>query len=730
MNLVDSPRVDPDEWRLEEALADHREWLETRGLSGKKADFAAVNLSGTDLISIDLRYADLQESNLRSADLLLADLRGACLARAQLDEACLVGANLEGANLESASLSTALGLLPRQLAGADLYKAALPPNVTEFSALPEFLKAAQMAARYFTFLVIYSLASCLLIWKTHDAQLLTDSAVIPFFHATTALPTAQFYLISPAVLLILYLVFHFYLQQVWEKIVELPAVFPDGRELGESGPRVVQALARTHFYWLSPQSPSVRFIEKWAVRLAAYWLAPFVLLLYWGRYLTLQEIHGTLLHAALVVGAAGVALHSTQRIGRRAERWVLHPVREFPLLARLRATPLTYSLSALGALLVFLSVGVMIGVPHDLARAPQYGAANFRRWAPNILWVAGVDPYANLTEASLSIKPPDWSGDDSQVSRVEGPHLNQANLRYAEAYAAFLPDAHLWNANLEGIYFSLADLRDADLSKADLRFANLDSARLSGANLDHSSLDRVSAARADFRNANLSYVTFYDASLVDALFDSASLYSARLAGASLIRAHLEKTDLRDADLTAADLSHADLAQAYLWSAKLVNANLAGAKLQSAIFIDADLSGADLRGAAFQGTVLNDANFVGALLDGADLRGALGIGPAQICSAKSRSGALLDDWLAESVAARCGGPLSQSAPPADESAVPSANSVSPVLAAPAAHSVAAAPPASPMRSGSVSLTAHSQSPAPHTSKSPVPAPTPPAEARRP
>jgi len=734
LNLIDSPRVDPEEWRLEEALADHHEWLETRGVSGKKADFAAAQLADTELISVDLRYADLQEANLRSADLLLADLRGACLARAQLDDACLVGANLEGANLESASLSTAMGLLPRQLAGADLYKAALPANLSEFNALPEFLKSAQMAARYFTVTLVYSLLSCLFIWKTRDSQLLTDSAVIPFLHATAAVPTAEFYLISPAVLLILYLVFHFYLQQAWENLMELPAVFPDGRELGASGPRVVQALARTHFYWLSPQSPSVRFIEKWAVRIAAYWLAPFTLLLYWGRYLTLQQIHGTLLHVAFVVGSAGVALHSTLRIGRRAERWVIHPAREFPLLARLRATPLAYSLTALGAFLVFLSVGVMIGVPHDPARAPQYGSANFRRWAPDLLWIAGVDPYANLTEASLSVKPPDWSGDDSQLTRVKGPHLSQANLRYAEAYGAFLPNAHLWRADLEGVYFSLADLCGSDLSQANLRFAILDSARLTQANLDHADLDGVTAARADFRNANLSYVAFENASLVDALFDSASLYTAHLDHASLIRAHLEKTDLRDADLTAADLSHADLEQAYLWSAKLAAANLNGAKLQSAILIDADLSGADLRSATFQGTVLNDANLSGALLDGADLRGAFGIGATQICSVKSRSGMLVDDWLAQSVTAQCGGPLPQTSPA--ESLIPTAPaagtaaSASAAKAAPApTSSTPSARPVSAPRPAQSSLAvapAHSATSAskPHT-KPGVPTSAPPA-----
>ena len=670
LSLVDLPRVDPEEWRLEEALANHREWLDSKGISGRKMDFSGAQLSDKELISADLRYADMQEVNLKSADLLMADLRGTCLMRAQLDEACLVGANLEGANLEGASLSTAMGLLPRQLAGANLYEASLPPAIAEFHARAEFAKAADTANRYFTSLMCYCAVSWLLIWKTRDAQLLTDSAVLPYVHATTAIPTAEFYLISPVVLLILYLVLHFHLQQAWEKLMELPSVFPDGTEFGANAPRLVMGVARSHFYWLSPDSPSERFIEKWSVRILAYWLVPVTLLLYWARYLTVQEIHGTLLQEALVVGAAGVALYSSLRVGRKPERWILHPSREFKFLVKLRGSAFPYLLGALALFLTFLSVGTMIGVPHETSRAPHYGPANFRRWAPNVLWVAGLDPYADLTEAALSMKPEDWSGEDSQIASIRGPHLNQANLRYAQAYGAFMPNSHLWRADLEGAYFSLADLRGSDLSQSDLQYAILDAAQLGHVNLDRATLSETSATRTDFRNANLSYVNLEKSSLVDARFDSASLYSAQLNDATLIRASLQRADLRDAQLERANLTHADLEQAYLWSAKLSSANLNGAKLQGAILIDADLSGADLRGAVFQGTVLTDANLKGALLDEADLRGVSSTTASQICAAQSYKSALMDDALQAAVSALCGPVSAPSAASSETGAVPS------------------------------------------------------------
>jgi uncharacterized protein YjbI with pentapeptide repeats len=61
----------------------------------------------------------------------------------------------------------------------------------------------------------------------------------------------------------------------------------------------------------------------------------------------------------------------------------------------------------------------------------------------------------------------------------------------------------------------------------------------------------------------------------------------------------------------------------------------------------------MRGAQFNGTVLNGANMQDANLDGADLRGALQLAASQICSAKSRQGALIDAPLQVQVDALCG-----------------------------------------------------------------------------
>ena len=630
--------------------------MESHGLSGQRADLSGAELEASDLISVNLRLADLHDTNLRASDLLLADLRDACLVRADLEEACLVGANLEGANLEGASLETAMGLVPRQFAGANLRDALLAPQLMEFEAVAAFQRESQNAFRYFGAMTAASILSWLVIWKTRDAQLLTDSAIIPFLHshaAAAALPTAESYLIVPVALFILYLLFHFHLQRLWDSVMELPAIFPDGHTLGDRGPGMISGLLRTHFRWMNPDPTSTRLVEKGVSLLAAYWIVPATLLLYWARYLTRQEIHGTILQALLVVIATGIAAYTTTKVGRPQERWAFEKKWAQRMIAKIKAINPISVASVLGVVLLLLSAGTIAGVPHDHSRAPQYGATSIRRWAANAFWWLAYDPYPDLTEASISRRPANWNGSDEEVASVDGLRTNNARFRYAQAYGAFLANSHLWRADFQGAFLSEADLRGADLGQSNMRFAVMDHTQMNHANLDRSNLDGADLRRADLRYANLSYCSLVDAILVDARLDGASLYTARLTGATMTRANLEKADLRESYLDGAHMDHADLRNAYLWSARLPRADLGGAQMESAILIDANLQGANLGGAQLTGTVLNGADLTGTSLEGADLRGALGLSANQVCSAKSRRGVVLDPDMQTQVEAQCG-----------------------------------------------------------------------------
>src|ERR1700728_1853583 len=653
--LVEPQRLYKD-WAFDEKLASHAEWVESHGRTGQRADLSAAELEASDLISVNLRLADMHDANLRASDLLLADLRDACLVRADLEEACLVGANLEGANLEGASLETAMGLVPRQFAGANLRDALLPPQLMEFEVVGAFQSASQNAFRYFAAMTVASVVSWLVIWKTRDTQFLTDSAVFPFLHshaAAAALPTAESYLIVPVALFILYLLFHFHLQRLWDSVMELPAIFPDGHSLGDRGPGMISGLLRTHFRWMNPDPSSTRLVEQGVSVLAADWIVPATLLLFWARDLTRQEIHGTILQALLAVIATGIAAYASTKVGRPQERWSLEKKWMHRLVAKVQAINPISVATALGVVLLLLSAGTIAGVPHDRTRAPQYGPANIRRWAANVFWWLAFDPYADLTEASISHRPANWNGADDQVAYVDGLRSNNAKFRYAQAYGAFLANSHLWRADFQGAFLSEADLRGADLGQSNLRFAVMDHAQMNHTNLDRSNLDGADLRRADLRYANLSYCSLADADLEDAQMEGASVYTARLPGATMIRANLEKADFRESYLAGAHMDHADLRSAYLWSAKLPGADLGGAQLESAILIDADLRGANLGGAQLTGTVLNGADLSGTSLEGANLQGVLGLSAAQVCSARSRRGVVLDPDMETQVEAQCG-----------------------------------------------------------------------------
>ena len=642
-------------WAFEETLASHREWIESQGRNGRKADFANARLDGIELISVNLRQADLHYANLRGTDLLLADLRDACLVRADLDECCLVGTNLEGANLEGASLESSLGLVSRQLAGANLREASLPAAIAQFPAREGFRDAADTAIHFFYALMITCLFSWLAIWKTKDIQLVTDSAILPFLHsrkAASAMPTAEIFLIAPVMLFLLYVAFVSKLQRLWSAVLELPAVFPDGRALGEKDPTILVGLLRAHFRWIKENTPAARPLETASCLLAAYWLVPVTLIFYWARYLTLQEIHGTILQEALASVAMGIALHATFKVGRPQERWALDRKFWDSLSEGLRTSRPPVFAAAVLAITTFFSFGTIAGVPHDPSRTPQFGAMNIRRWAPNLLWLVGYDPYANLTEGSFSTQPSGWNGATDPVSKVHGVRLDNPRFRYAQAYGAFLANSRLLHADFRGAYLSNADLRSADLTQSNFQFAIMDSTRLNGADLDRALLDGAHLARADLRDANLSYAYMANAFLMDARFDGSSLYNAVLSHGTMVRASFQHTDLRNAHLDESNLEHADFTQAYLWSAGLQESDLKDAQMGTAILIGANLGGVNLTGAHFAGTVMNEVDLSQAILDGADLRGAFGLTAYQVCRAKSHAGAVFDEALWEQVDAQC------------------------------------------------------------------------------
>ncbi len=637
---------------LAEILDQHKMWAESGGETGVKADLCGVNLAKADLTGVNLQGAHLHRMNLAGADLSMANLRGASLVRSNLQNANLLGTELRGANLMGANLYGAEGLWFGRLGGTNLFDAVLPDSISAVDS-SKAIGDATKVARWFYFLTVgVSAICCLLIAFTTDVRLLINSSALHTTRLGNLLPMTGLYLGGPLVLLALSLRFHFLLLRLWGSMAALPAVFPDGQTLEKDGPWYLMGLVRRHFRWQGESRSAMTAFETVLSTVLAYWIVPVTFFFFWLRYLPRQDFRGTLLHVFLMTLSVATATCVPFVVSRVLRPGDIRLPKSKNILRMILGT--TRAALATGCILFVISLGVNRGLPADRAAAAGESPSDPRRWAATVFQSVGYRPYADLTEAALSTPPPageTWT--DETVEGIAGARLNQMNLRFARGYRAFLINAKLWRANLEGAYLSEADLRGANLREALLRSAIFDRAQLAHAILVSSNATGTNFSAADLRFADLSYGTFENAVLSNAKVSGASLYAVNLRNAQLLRTDLSRTDMRDTRLEHAVLSFANLEQTDLSSAKLGEANLTGAQLKGTILLDADLKKADLRGAYFRGAILREVEMDGANLAGADLRGASGITASQVCSALHGRAALMDPDLATEVQLRCG-----------------------------------------------------------------------------
>src|SRR5947208_2955259 len=492
---------------LAEILDQHKQWVESGGESGARADLTGVNLAKADLTGVNLQGAPLHRVNLAGADLSMANLRGASLVRANLQSANLLGTELRGANLMGANVYGADGLWFGRLGGTNLFDAVLPESISAVDS-SKAIGDATKVARWFYFLTLgLSLLCCLLIIYTTDVRLLLNSSAIPFPKLGNVLPTTGLYLGGPIVLLILSLRFHFLLLRLWGSMAALPAVFPDGQTLEKDGPWFLMGLVRRHFRWQGESRAAMTAFESALSAVLAYWIVPVTLFFFWLRYLTRQDFRGTLLHVFLVTAAVATATSVPFIVSRVLRPGDIRLPKSKNVLRMIFGT--TRAALAVGCILFVISLGVNRGLPSDKTGSPAgSAAADPRRWAATVFQSVGYRPYADLTEASLSTPLPKgtpWT--DDNLAKISGARLNEMNLRYARAYRAFLVNAKLWRANLEGIYLSEADLRGANLRETLLRSGVFDRALLSHAVLVSANATGANFSSSDLRFADLSYGT-------------------------------------------------------------------------------------------------------------------------------------------------------------------------------------------------------------------------------
>ena len=110
-------KISDDE--LNEILANHKLWIDSKSKYGNHANLCDADLSGANLSDVALRGANLNDADLSGADLSGANLSDVALRGANLNDADLSGADLRGADLRGANLRDA------DLSGADLRGANL-----------------------------------------------------------------------------------------------------------------------------------------------------------------------------------------------------------------------------------------------------------------------------------------------------------------------------------------------------------------------------------------------------------------------------------------------------------------------------------------------------------------------------------------------------------------------------------------------------------------------------
>jgi hypothetical protein len=388
-------------------------------------------------ITPDLYRADLTRANLTHVNFWRADLRQVNLSKAHLHGTILHEADLQGANLTDTT-----GLLPSQLAGADVSDARLPANFPLFTALDHVKDLADSAQKVFLSLLVGCVYCWLTIATTIDAHLLTDSASSPLPIVQTPMPIVFFFRIAPGILLFVYWYLLIYLQRLWEGLAELPAIFPDGRTLPQRASSwLLNGLVSAHRFRLQDKRPAFTPVQTFVAGFLAWWMVPLTLLGLWVRAFPRHEYGITIVQLVLF----GLALwwefwcylqaRATLK-GYRGEKPWYRPV-------------MACGFAIVPCLILSLCLSFFLIAPQRCTTESSF--RNFVYSVTDILLYWGT---ANINDADVSTKPPNWTGTkQEEFLLVKGARLAYKDLTCAKAYRTFLAQADLQGLNLRAPTF-------------------------------------------------------------------------------------------------------------------------------------------------------------------------------------------------------------------------------------------------------------------------------------
>jgi uncharacterized protein YjbI with pentapeptide repeats len=495
---------------LETLLKAHERWVTSSGQAGRRADLAFKQL----------RAVDFSKRQLCRANFTGSDLAGARFTGADVDGALFVDSNLANTDF-----SESIGLVSRQLAGANLTNATLPEYVQDAFGLKYIEETCRNARATFFTLIFACIYSWLVIITTQDRELVIEGDVVPLPIISTAIPMSAFYLITPILIISVFLYFHLYLQRLWSGLAEMPAVFPDGRPLqSRVYPWILTGIVRSRFKNLAPTADVFSRFEELVSIIFAWWIVPATILAFWAGFLPRHEWLGSLLHVVVFISSLFLCFVFWESASRSLKEKRIKSVGLRELFG-VRSHVIVTSMATV--IILVLTFGAVEAL--SIQKRDQAHAFDPRYWVPPFLESFGVGTRLDFRNAELSSPPSDFDKDNpDDVGRVRGANLADRNLILMDGESSLL---------------ARANLRGADLSGANLRIANLRKADLTGAML----------AGADLRGARLRQAIFKDADLSGVLLDKdteldqAYFVGAKVHGVDFSKVKgLEKRQLVDA----------------------------------------------------------------------------------------------------------------------------------------------------------------------------------------
>ncbi len=440
-------------------------FLEGARLEG--AWLAGANLEGANLEKAHLDGARLAGVQLEKAKLYGVLLGGADLKKAILRDTDMAACDLKATNLSNADLTDVIGLTSGQLAGADVTSAKLPEDIKDFESLKVTDEAAKNSRSLFLVMLLACVYSWLTLATTTDQALIMDtgSSLLPIIRVPV--PIRGFFFAAPVFLLGAYAYFHLYLHGLWERLAELPAVFPDGRPLDRRAyPWLLTGLVRPHFERLKNRRALFSKSKVGLAILLAWWVVPFTIYLFWAQALAAHVWYMTALHLALFILSLGVGVITYR--GAIATLRLEDPPATRPWDAVRQVVVAGSGRIAIGTSVLVLSSALALWGRHELPSVPVV-----------------FHPYADLTDAQLSTRTRALVGDSVEIVPAA---LAGRNLRFATLWRANLEEAALRGTDLSGAFLRQANLIEADLTLADLSEVDLLAANLRGANLSGTDL--------------------------------------------------------------------------------------------------------------------------------------------------------------------------------------------------------------------------------------------------